>query len=42
MENNYMTDKQFNATRETLARLIEAKATTPQDAAQLVRDAKAK
>lgn len=37
-----MTNDQLNAFLETLANLIEAKAATPQDAAQIVRDAKTK
>ncbi len=35
-----MTNAQYNAMLETLARLIEAAAKTPADAAQIVRDAK--
>lgn len=34
-----MTNAQLNAFLETLARLIEAKATTPEDAARIVRAA---
>lgn len=37
-----MTNAEFNAFLETLAQLIEAKATTPEEAAQIVREAKAK
>lgn len=37
-----MTNAEFNAFLETLAKLIEAKATTPEEAAQIVREAKAK
>ena len=39
---NGMTNAQFNAFLETLARLIEAQATTAEQAAQIVRDAKTK
>ena len=35
-----MTNAQYNQLLETLARLIEAKAATPAEAAQIVRDAK--
>ena len=35
-----LTNEQFNSHLETLARLIEAKATTVAEAAQIVRDAK--
>jgi hypothetical protein len=35
-----MTNAQFNAVLETIARLIEAKAATPEEAAQVVREAK--
>lgn len=42
MENENMTNDQYNANLETIARLIEAKATTPNEAAQIVRDAKTK
>ena len=35
-----MTNEQFNSQLETLAKLIEAKATTVAEAAQIVRDAK--
>ena len=35
-----LTNEQFNSHLETLARLIEAKATTVEEAAQIVRDAK--
>ena len=37
-----MTNAEFNAFLETLAQLIEAKAATPEEAAQIVRAAKAK
>lgn len=37
-----MTNQQLNTLLETLAKLIESKATTPQEAAQIVRDAKTK
>lgn len=37
-----MTNQQFNAVLENLARLIESKAKTPQEAAQIVRETKAK
>lgn len=37
-----MTNAEFNAFLETLAQLIEAKAATPEEAAQIVREAKAK
>ena len=39
---NLMTNDQYNANLETIARLIEAKAKTPQEAADIVRDAKTK
>lgn len=42
MEKKEMSNAQWNAFLETLAKLIEAKATTPQEAAQIVRDAKTK
>ena len=35
-----MSNEQFNSHLETLAKLIEAKATTAAEAAQIVRDAK--
>ena len=35
-----MSDKQFNSHLETLAKLIESKATSVEEAAQIVRDAK--
>ena len=35
-----LTNEQFNSHLETLAKLIEAKATTVAEAAQIVRDAK--
>lgn len=37
-----MTNAQYNAMLELLARLIEAKAATPGEAAQIVREAKTK
>ena len=37
-----MTNAEFNAFLETLAKLVEAKATTPQEAAELIRQAKTK
>lgn len=37
-----MTNAELNAFLETLAKLIESKAKTPQEAADIVRDAKAK
>ena len=41
MDEQYMpTNAQYDAMLETLARLIEAKAKTAEDAAQIVRDAK--
>lgn len=42
MEMEPMTNDQFNSFLEALAKLIEAQANTPQDAAQIVRDAKTK
>lgn len=36
------TDNQYNALLETIAKLIEAKATSAAEAAQIVRDAKTK
>jgi truncated hemoglobin YjbI len=35
-----MTNQQFDQWLETLAQLIEAKAKTPQEAAEIVRDKK--
>lgn len=35
-----MTNAQLNAMLEAIAKLIEAKATTAEEAAQIVRDAK--
>ena len=35
-----MTNDQFNSQLETLAKLIESTAKTPQEAARIVRDAK--
>lgn len=37
-----MTNAEFNAFLETLAQLIESKAKTPEEAAELIRQAKAK
>lgn len=37
-----MSNDQLNSLLETLARLIEAKATTVEEAARIVRDAKTK
>lgn len=37
-----MTNAQYDALLETLARLIEAKATTAEEAARIVREAKTK
>ena len=42
METENMTNDQFNSFLESLAKLIEAQATNPQEAAQIVRDAKTK
>ena len=42
MEIENMTNDQFNSYLENLAKLIEAKATNPTEAAQIVRDAKTK
>lgn len=39
-DNMSMTNAQYDPMLETLARLIEAAAKTPADAAQIVRDAK--
>ena len=39
--NEDMTTAEFNAFLETLAQLVEAKATTPEEAAALIRQAKA-
>jgi hypothetical protein len=36
-----MTNAEFNAFLETLARLVETTATTPEEAAQMIRAAKA-
>lgn len=41
MENG-MTNAEFNSFLETLAQLIESKAVTVQDAAEIVRQAKTK
>jgi len=35
-----MTNAEFNSFLETLAKLVEAKATTIEEAAKLIRDAK--
>mgnify|MGYP001038741271 CR=1 FL=1 len=40
MENG-MTNAEFNAFLETLAQLVESKAKTPEEAAALIRQAKA-
>lgn len=40
MFGNGMTNEQFNSHLETLAKLIEAKAQSVDEAAQIVRDAK--
>ena len=40
MENENMSNAQWNEFLETLAKLIEAKAKTPQEAADIVRSAK--
>lgn len=37
-----MTNDQFNAMLKTIAKLIEAQAKTPQEAAQIVRESKTK
>lgn len=37
-----MTNAEFNAFLETLAQLVESKAQTPQEAAQIILDARAK
>ena len=37
-----MTNQQLNSLLEQIAKLIEAKATTPQEAANIVREAKTK
>ena len=37
-----MTNAEFNAFLETLAKLIESKAETPEEAAEIIRAAKAK
>ena len=38
--NEGMTNQQYDKFLETLAQLIESKATTPQEAAEIVREAK--
>ena len=40
--NEEMNNQQFNQFLEQIAKLIEATAKTPQEAAQIVRDAKTK
>ncbi len=35
-----MTNQQYDKLLETLAKLIESKATTPEEAAEIVREAK--
>lgn len=42
METSGMTNDQFNAVLETIARLIEAQAKSPAEAARIVREAKTK
>ena len=42
MEQEGMSNDQLNSLLETIAKLIEAKATTPAEAAELVRAAKTK
>lgn len=42
MEHEGMSKDQLNSLLETIAKLIEAKAATPQEAAKIVRDAKTK
>lgn len=42
MEQTPMTNDQYNANLEILAKLVEAKAKTPQEAAQIIREAKTK
>ena len=42
MENDYVSNDQWNAILETIARLIEAKAASAAEAAQIVREAKTK
>lgn len=37
-----MTNAEFNAFLETLAKLVESTAKTPSDAAQIIREAKTK
>lgn len=37
-----MTNAEFNVFLETLARLVESKAKSPEEAAELIRQAKAK
>ena len=37
-----MTNQQFDSLLENIAKLIESKAKTPQEAAEIVRDAKTK
>ena len=37
-----MTNAEFNAFLEALARLVESKAKSPEEAAELIRQAKAK
>ena len=37
-----MTNAEFNAFVKTLARLVESKAKSPEEAAELIRQAKAK
>ena len=42
MEEHGMTNAELNTFLETLARLIEAKATSAAEAAQIIREAKTK
>lgn len=37
-----MTNAEFNSFLETLAKLVESTAKTPEEAAQIIRDAKTK
>ena len=41
MEEQGMTNAEFNSFLETLAKLVESTAKDPQDAAKIIRDAKA-
>lgn len=42
MENEGMSNDQLNSLLETIAKLIESKAQTTEEAAQIVREAKTK